>query len=103
MGEIDELLRQVESLARQVVPTCLELVGVTFLPPEPLFPNPAPFEVVLAVARRNDDPEPPGWVAELASRVRARWPAEAFQLVVREKEDAEDECAKERYRTPFTR
>jgi hypothetical protein len=83
MGEIDEVLAQVERIAREIVPSCFEVRSVTLAPAdEPVLVS--PFAVVVRVVRCNDEPDPGGWAYDLANRLRERWHRDDFQISIRE-------------------
>jgi len=84
MAQIDEVVAEVERLARQLVPRCFELRSVQLAPVDPHFPSPTPFAIVVRVVKRSDEPEPGGWAYELAQRVREKWQRDDIQISIRE-------------------
>ncbi len=89
VGEIDQILKEVEQLAMQVVPSCFDIRSVELTPGAPDCTGPMPFTIVVRIARRNDEPEHVGWGYTFATRLREWWGGDNFQLTVREETSEE--------------
>ena len=83
MGEIDEVLKEVEQLARRMVPSCFEVESIELTPTDPNFPSPTPFTILARIVRRNDEPEPAGWAQTFTTHIRTKWGQDDFQLAIR--------------------